>query len=467
MDNNKEVFFEIIIPNYNNIAYIKRCIDSILKQSFQDFCIIVVDDLSTDLSDKLASAYARKYPDKIIFKQLKEKGYAGAARNVGLDCNIKSKYTWFIDSDDFLASNYVLESMHKAIILYKYPDLLRCSYIDGTPNGRLIKLDANVKHILSDGAGPFKSCIKSCFNMRFVENRARNNDVIWFMKIMDSINFNKIASISTPCVVYNRQSLTSCQNNKKVSIQKQCIDADRLLVEDLTKISFKKDEVNARKNRVKLRYSNLYKPIISIDDAMKHSLVISIDKKRYIAMCKLFQHFGFNTLPKLLFGSTFKNKSGPFNCKHSHMRAVQHAKKYNWPYVMIFEDDAYPCDDVIHKMEMYLYALPKDASLVLFGWSHSYAQRFDKPFNKIIENAISGSHAYIIFEQAYDKFISYHKNNPEKYADNMIFKEINPSYVIDYPLFIQYTNSKSMNGHTGFVYYGNKTTPPIGFSIQK
>ena len=64
-----KVFFKIVIPNYNNMAYIKKCLDSILDQTFQDFKIVIVDDLSTDLSDKFCEMYAEKYPNKIIFKQ--------------------------------------------------------------------------------------------------------------------------------------------------------------------------------------------------------------------------------------------------------------------------------------------------------------------------------------------------------------------------------------------------------------
>ena len=252
-----------------------------------------------------------------------------------------------------------------------------------------------------------------------------------------------------------------------MQLKKQCIDADRLLIADLTNEKFNKHNVCARKNRVISRFINLYKAPISIDDAMKHSLVISIDKKRYIEMCKLFRSYGFVTIPDILFGSTFKDKSGQFNCKHSHMRAVQYAKENKWPYVLIFEDDAYPCDNIIDKFSSYLYALPKDALLVLFGWSNSCAQDFSKPFNKITETAISGSHAYMVFESAYDRFISYHKANPKKSADNTVFKTISPSYVIDYPLFIQHTNEKSMNGHVGFAYYGNHKTPPVGFSLKE
>lgn len=461
-----KVFFKIVIPNYNNMAYIKKCFDSIINQTFQDFKIIIVDDLSTDLSDKFALAYSHKYANKIIYAQLLQKGYAGAARNFGIEYpNLESEYTWFIDSDDWLASDNVLMNMYKKIIHDKFPDILRCSYIDYGKIKRYVKLNSNENDILKDGAAPFKTCIKSKFDIHFIENRSRNNDVIWFMKLMDTIDFNKISSIQSPCCVYNRSSITSCQNNEYTMIKKSYVDADRALVEDLKKLDVKKEKVQQRKLRVLERYANKYKDPISVDELLKYSLVISIDKDRYISMHKLFKTYGFKIFPDILFGSTFKNRSGQFNCKHSHMRAVQYAKSHKWPYILIFEDDAYPCDNILQKLNTYLYALPKDASLIVLGWSHSYMQKFNKPFNKISETAISGSHAYLVFEQAYDRFISYHMNNPNKSADNTVFKTISPSYIIDQPLFIQYTSSKSMNGHVGFAYYGNHKNPPNGFSL--
>lgn len=462
-----KVFFKLVIVNYNNMAYIKRCIESIINQTFKDYKVIIIDDISTDNSDKLANIFAQKFSDKVIFKQLDNKGFAGAARNFGINYPILSEYTWFIDSDDYLASNNVLERMHKKLIESKYPDILRCSYIDGDiSNKRFVKLNSIVNNILVDGAAPFKTCIRSKFNQQFVENRARNNDVVWFMRLMDAIDYSKISSTSFPCYVYNRQSITSCQNNKHMLINKKCVDADRMLVDDLKAISFNKQNVCDRKQRILQRYENKYKPIITINEAMQHSLVISINKERYMSMCKLFKQYGINQAPSILYGSTFKDKSGPYNCKHSHMRAVQYAKKHNWPFIMIFEDDAYPCDDVVSLLDQYLYAIPKDAQLVLLGWSHSYSQRFNLPFNRITETAISGSHAYILFKEAYDRFIEYHQKFPNRSADNTVFYEISPSYIISKPLFIQYTKSKSMNGHVGFAYYGNHKEPPNGFSLN-
>jgi glycosyltransferase involved in cell wall biosynthesis len=121
----EKVFFKIIIPNYNNMPYIKKCLDSILEQTFQDFKIIIVDDLSTDLSDKFCEMYARKYPDKIVFIKATKKIYAGGCRNIGLDYNIKSEYTYLIDSDDWLYNNDVLYRLNKIIIENNFPKLIR------------------------------------------------------------------------------------------------------------------------------------------------------------------------------------------------------------------------------------------------------------------------------------------------------------------------------------------------------
>ena len=41
-------FFKVIIPNYNSEKFIKKCLDSILNQTFKDFEVVIVDDMSTD-----------------------------------------------------------------------------------------------------------------------------------------------------------------------------------------------------------------------------------------------------------------------------------------------------------------------------------------------------------------------------------------------------------------------------------
>ncbi|WP_195953172.1 glycosyltransferase family 2 protein [Clostridium saudiense] len=89
----------IIIPIYNVEQYLKRCIDSILNQSFKNFELILVDDGSTDNSGKIIDEY--ESIDKRIRVIHKENGGQGSARNRGLDI-AKGNYIGFVDSDDWI-----------------------------------------------------------------------------------------------------------------------------------------------------------------------------------------------------------------------------------------------------------------------------------------------------------------------------------------------------------------------------
>ena len=91
-----EKIFSIIIPVYNVDKYLNECIDSILKQDFDSYEVICVDDGSTDNSLSILESYNSNEKIKII-KQ-KNSGQS-CARNNALDI-AKGKYIWFIDSDD-------------------------------------------------------------------------------------------------------------------------------------------------------------------------------------------------------------------------------------------------------------------------------------------------------------------------------------------------------------------------------
>lgn len=121
-----KVFFKIVIPNYNSMAYIRQCLDSILNQTFTDWKCIIIDDLSTDLSDKLAQMYARKYPEHFIFIKADRKSYAGRCRNIGIDFSIKSEYTLFADADDYFYSPTAFKTLYDN--LSSRPDILIFNY---------------------------------------------------------------------------------------------------------------------------------------------------------------------------------------------------------------------------------------------------------------------------------------------------------------------------------------------------
>ena len=89
----------IIIPIYNVEKYLKRCLDSVLNQTFQDWTAICVDDGSPDNSGSIAEEYAKK--DKRFVVIHKENGGVASARNIGLK-KVKTEYVMFLDSDDFI-----------------------------------------------------------------------------------------------------------------------------------------------------------------------------------------------------------------------------------------------------------------------------------------------------------------------------------------------------------------------------
>lgn len=109
-------FFHIVIPAYNLENCISKCLDSILSQTFRDFGITIVDDMSTDRTADIVKEYT-KNNENIEFFQLEEKGYSGTARNVGYrNTGFESEYTWFIDGDDWLYQNSCLQTIFDTVI---------------------------------------------------------------------------------------------------------------------------------------------------------------------------------------------------------------------------------------------------------------------------------------------------------------------------------------------------------------
>ena len=94
----------IIVPIYNVELYLRRCLDSVLNQTYTNLEIILVDDGSPDGCPQICDEYAVK--DKRIIVIHKENGGLSAARNAGLDI-CKGEYISFIDSDDWVSEKYI------------------------------------------------------------------------------------------------------------------------------------------------------------------------------------------------------------------------------------------------------------------------------------------------------------------------------------------------------------------------
>ena len=102
----------IIVPVYNVENYLKKCVESILSQTFTDFELLLVDDGSTDSSGEMCDELKRL--DERIKVIHKENGGLSSARNAGIDV-AKGKYLTFVDSDDYI-DTHMLEVLYKNMV---------------------------------------------------------------------------------------------------------------------------------------------------------------------------------------------------------------------------------------------------------------------------------------------------------------------------------------------------------------
>ncbi len=99
---------DIIIPVYNTpIIDLKRCLNSIIKQTYKDYKVYIIDDGSNDITKSYLDNYV-KNKDKFIVKHIKNKGVSNA-RNIGIEIS-NSKYITFVDADDTIENNFLQEA---------------------------------------------------------------------------------------------------------------------------------------------------------------------------------------------------------------------------------------------------------------------------------------------------------------------------------------------------------------------
>lgn len=95
----------VIIPVYNVEKFLRKCVESVLNQTLKNIEILIINDGSTDGSQKVIEELEKKYPNKIK-AYVKENGGLSSARNYALDM-ASSEYVTFLDSDDYLDKDYL------------------------------------------------------------------------------------------------------------------------------------------------------------------------------------------------------------------------------------------------------------------------------------------------------------------------------------------------------------------------
>lgn len=186
--------FSIIIPIYNSEQYLKRCIDSVLAQTYTDFEIICVDDGSTDNSCGLLIKY--RLMDKRVKVIIQKNLGQGIARNKAIEA-AQGEYIYFLDSDDYIEPN-LLEC---ALETFKTTDTdLICfnTEVVGDENSKLFKRAKKYAQLNLVGLLDFSQNIKDLTNV-YVWNKVFKADLIkkYNIKFPENLYYEDIAFCKT------------------------------------------------------------------------------------------------------------------------------------------------------------------------------------------------------------------------------------------------------------------------------
>lgn len=149
------MLFSVIIPVYNVENYLEECLNSVLKQTFKDFEIILINDGTKDSSGLICEKYNANYNNIIYLIQ--ENSGLSATRNKGISI-ANGEYIIFIDSDDYLFYDNAFEEIADLLKQNNYPDIILHEESRIFPNGRIL-YENNAKYFLA--VNDFQTNIKS------------------------------------------------------------------------------------------------------------------------------------------------------------------------------------------------------------------------------------------------------------------------------------------------------------------
>jgi len=197
-----KIFFSIIIPTYNQGEFLEKCISSCLSQTYQNFEIIVIDNNSTDATNKIL----KKYEKKIIYKKFNNEGVISKSRNIALKI-AKGNWIALLDSDDyfslekleetknailnnsfdvFLNSEWMLDRNSKLKEIWFYGNKKKNFYLDLIKYGSCLSTSASVvkREFLEHKSINFNESkeIKNVADYDFFLNIAREGGKFYFLK---------------------------------------------------------------------------------------------------------------------------------------------------------------------------------------------------------------------------------------------------------------------------------------------
>jgi glycosyltransferase involved in cell wall biosynthesis len=219
----------IIVPLYGRDKYLKKCIDSLLNQDFEDYEIIIINDNSKGNAEEIIKSYNDK---KIVYIKNKTNKGIGYNRNIGIK-KAKGDYVCFIDSDDYVSNDFLSK-------MYNYSkendlDLCICNYYNVDEKGNIIKefnlpsfnitnINETPKLLIDINLGP---CNKLFKKNTLLENKIKFSEKLKYedlsfmaISIKESKKIGKIDSFLNYFTVH-KNSETTTRDKRVFDIFKQ------------------------------------------------------------------------------------------------------------------------------------------------------------------------------------------------------------------------------------------------------
>ncbi|KAI4441691.1 hypothetical protein C824_004200 [Schaedlerella arabinosiphila] len=180
----------IIMPSYNKELYISQAIDSILRQSFKDFELLIIDDVSSDNSVEIIKSYSDK---RIRFFQNKDNLGMASTRNIGLS-EAKGEYIALLDADDISTEDrlekevlFLDQCKDIDIVFGKFQEIdennvIKELYHTPLKNPLFIKAKLLVKDVIPNGSCMYRKSFVDKYNIRYRDNCFGLDDYLFWVE---------------------------------------------------------------------------------------------------------------------------------------------------------------------------------------------------------------------------------------------------------------------------------------------
>lgn len=267
----------IIVPVYNCADYLRICIDSILKQSYKNIEVILINDGSKDNSLEICDYYKKK--DKRIKVISNDNHGVSYSRNTGLKV-ASGEYICFVDSDDWISDEYIFKLISN---LQKHKsDIAVCNYFSSL-NGKLFRENdlvgignlSYMEFILRNNCwAPWgKIFRKKVLTEYFDENVSCSEDMLF--NFMNSKNIITFSCINEPLYYYRKKDDNKFRIEKVSKKHTSELDALLYIIEN---------SEGYVKNFVTCHYISTLHRLIYYDK--KNNPQTFLDKKKYIKTSK-------------------------------------------------------------------------------------------------------------------------------------------------------------------------------------